>query len=163
MNYQDCNHIGPEQNYAVKGRSIQDNLHLVREILEGLEDDTEATLINLDQSKAFDRMDHRFLATILETTRFKPEFRKWIRMMYHNPQVVVQVNRKRSSSRSDRVAPYLLFSMSLLWSPCSIGLGMRKLVRPCKESPLPAVLGQRSLRTPMISLSLCHVDWTYWL
>ena len=55
-----CHLIGPEQNYAVKGRSIQDNLHLVREILEGLKDDTEAMLINLDQSKAFDRVDHRF-------------------------------------------------------------------------------------------------------
>ena len=27
--------VGPEQNYAVKGRSIRDNLHLVRQILEG--------------------------------------------------------------------------------------------------------------------------------
>ena len=48
--------IGPEQNYAVKGRSIQDNLLLVREILETLKDDTEAALINLDQSKTFDRV-----------------------------------------------------------------------------------------------------------
>ena len=37
--------IGPEQNYAVKGRSI-----LVRQILEGIENDTEAELINFDQS-----------------------------------------------------------------------------------------------------------------
>ena len=57
--------IGPEQNYAVKGRSIQDNLHLVRQILEGTEDDTETALINLDQSKAFNRVDHWFLATVL--------------------------------------------------------------------------------------------------
>ena len=68
--------IGPDQNYAVKGRSVQDNLHLVREILEGIKDDTEATLINLDQSKAFDWVDHRFLATVFETTGFKPEFCK---------------------------------------------------------------------------------------
>ena len=54
------NLIGPEQNYAVKGRSIRDNLHLVRQILERIKDDTKAALINLDQSKAFDRMDHRF-------------------------------------------------------------------------------------------------------
>ena len=59
--------IGPEQNYTVKGRSIQGNLHLVCEILKGLEDGTEAALINLDQSEAFDRVDHRFLATVLET------------------------------------------------------------------------------------------------
>ena len=64
--------IGLEQNYAMKGRSIQDHLHLVREILERLEDDTEAALINLNQSKAFDRVDHRFLAT----AGFEPKFRK---------------------------------------------------------------------------------------
>ena len=90
--------VGPEQNYAVKGRSIRDNLHLVRQILQGIKDDTEAALINLDQSKAFDRVDHRFLAAVLETAGFKPEFRKWISILYHNPQAVVQVNRRRSGA-----------------------------------------------------------------
>ena len=66
--------IGPEPTYAVKGRSIQDNLHLIREVLEGIEDDTGAALISLHQSKAFDRVDHRFLATVLETAGFEPEF-----------------------------------------------------------------------------------------
>ena len=88
--------ISLEQTFAVKGRSIQDNLHLIREVLEGIKDDTESALISLDQSKAFDRVDHRFLASVLETARFKPEFRRWISMMYHNPQAVVQVNRRRS-------------------------------------------------------------------
>ena len=81
--------IRPEQNYAVKARSIQDNLHPVREVLEGLKDDTKTTQINLDQSKAFDCVGHRFLATVLETTEFKSEFHKWISMLYHNSQVVV--------------------------------------------------------------------------
>ena len=90
------NLIGPEQTFAVKGKSIQDNLHLIREVLEGIEDDTEGALISLDQSKAFDRVDHRFLATVLETSGFKPEFCRWISMMYHNPQAVVQVNGRRS-------------------------------------------------------------------
>ena len=90
--------IGPEQTFAVKGRSIQDNLHLIREVLKGIEDDTEAALISLDQSKAFDTVDHRFLATVLETAGFKPEFRRWISMMYHNHQAVVQVNGRRSGT-----------------------------------------------------------------
>ena len=34
--------IGPEQTYAMKGRSIQDNLHLIREILERCKDGTVA-------------------------------------------------------------------------------------------------------------------------
>ena len=82
--------IGPEQNYAVKGRSIQDNSHLVREILEEIKDDDPAAVINLDQSKAFDRVDHQFLATVLENAGFEPEFRKYISILYHNPQAVVR-------------------------------------------------------------------------
>ena len=84
--------IGLEQRYAVKGRSIQDNLHLIREVLEGIEDSMEAALISLDQSKAFDSVDHRFLVTVLKTAGFQPELCRWISMMYHNPQAVVQVN-----------------------------------------------------------------------
>ena len=87
--------INPEQNYAVKGRSIQDSLHLVCQVLEGIENDTEAALINLDQSKAFERVDHRFLAVVLETALFEPKFRKWISMLYHNPQAAVQGNGRR--------------------------------------------------------------------
>ena len=79
--------IGLEQNYTVKGRSIQENLHLVREVLEGLKDGTKAALINLDQYKAFNRVDHRFLVTVLETARFKPESCKWTSIIYCNPQV----------------------------------------------------------------------------
>ena len=90
--------IGPEQNYAVKGRSIRVNLHLVRQIQERIKDDSKAVWVNLDQSKAFDRVDHRFLAAVLETAGFEPEFRKWISMQYHNPQAVVQVNGRCSGA-----------------------------------------------------------------
>ena len=74
--------ISPEQIFAVKGRSIQDNLHFIRKVLEGIKDDREATQISLDQSKAFNWVDHRFTATVLETARFEPQFRRWISMMY---------------------------------------------------------------------------------
>ena len=86
--------IGTEQNYSVKGKSIQNNLHFVRQILEGLEDYAEVTLINLDQSKAFDRVDHRFLAVVFETAGFEPEFRKWITMLYRSPTAVEHGNWK---------------------------------------------------------------------
>ena len=90
--------IEPDQSYAVKGRSIQDNLHLIRSIIEGTEDDAEAALISLDQSKAFDRVDHRFLGSVLEAAGFNPDFRKWIFVLYDRPTVAVQVNGKLSES-----------------------------------------------------------------
>ena len=132
--------IGPEQTFAVKGRSIQDNLHLIREVLEGIKDDTESALISLDQSKAFDRVDHRFLASVLETAGFEPEFRRWISMMYHNPQAVVQVNGRRSRviaiERSVRQGcPTVSSSLCpSRWSPSCAGLGMRGQVRHCAVS-----------------------------
>ena len=120
--------IVPEQNYAVKERSIQNNLHLVREIIEWLEDDAEASLINLDQSRPN-----------LETAGFETGFRKWISMMYHNPQVVVQVNGKCSKAFTIKQSvrqgyPCPLFSISSLWSPRSLGLRMRVLIQSCVES-----------------------------
>ena len=132
--------IRPEQNYAVKGRSIQDNLYLVKEVLQAIRDGTEAALINLDQSKALDRVDHRFLATVLETAGFELEFRKWISRIY-------QVNGKCSGAfaieRSVRPGgPRLLFSMFSLWSPCSVGLRMRRQIRPGKTSFLLPSFGK---------------------
>ena len=132
----------------MKERSIQDNLHLIREVLEGIEDGPEAALVRLDQSKAFDRVDHRYLASVLETAGFQPEFRSWISMMYYNPRAVVPVNGRHSRAfaieRSVRQgsAPCLLFSMSSLWSPCSVGLRMRLLL---------TLLQQGFPRLPMIS------------
>ena len=156
--------IGPEQTFAVKGRSIQDNLHLIGEVLEGREDGTEAALIGLEQSKAFDRVDHRFLATVLETAGFKLEFRRWISMMYHNPQAVLQVNGRRSRvfaiERSVRQGyPCLLFYISSLWSPCSLGLGIGRQIRLRAVSLLLALLRQGYPRSLMISQCLYPAAW----
>ena len=51
-------------------------MHSIRTILEGAKDDIKATPINLDPSKAFDNVKHRFLAGVLETANFEPEFRR---------------------------------------------------------------------------------------
>ena len=154
--------IGPEHTFAVKGRSIQDNLHLIHEVVEGIEDDTEASLISLDQSKAFDRVDHRFLETVLETAGFKQQFRRWISMMYLRQWCRWTEGVRGyswSSVRSGRAALCLLFSMSSRWSPSSAGLGMRGQVRPCAVSLLLAVLRQEFLRSLMTSLSLYPAAW----
>lgn len=55
----------PDQTCAVKGQIIQSNLHLIRTMIEGVKDDDKAALINLDLSKAFDRVDHRYLDVVL--------------------------------------------------------------------------------------------------
>ena len=42
------NLISPEKTFAVKGRSIKDNLYLICEVLERIKYGTEAALISLD-------------------------------------------------------------------------------------------------------------------
>ena len=86
--------ICPEQTCAVKGRTIQDSLHLVRTIIEKVDGNT--TLINLDQSKAFDRVDNAFLEAVLSAAGFELHFRTWIRLLYASPGVMVEVNGVRS-------------------------------------------------------------------
>ena len=86
--------ICPEETCAVKGRTIQDSLHLVRTIVEKV--DGNVALINLDQSKAFDRVDHAFLEAVLSAAGFRVDFRTWIRLLYAPPGVMVEVNGVRS-------------------------------------------------------------------
>ena len=130
--------IGPEQTYVAKGRSIQDNLHLIRKVLEVIEDGAEAALISLDQSKAFDRVDHRFLATVLETAGFQTEFHRWISMMYYNPQAVVQVNGRRSEA----FAIERLIRQTCPLSPLLYVLSLELLLRGLREKETnPALRG----------------------
>ena len=51
-----------------------------------------AALINLDQSKVFDRVDHGFLEAALFAAGFGEHFRTWIRLLYTSPGVMVEVN-----------------------------------------------------------------------
>ena len=86
--------ICSEQTCAVKGRTIQDSLHLVRTIVEKV--NGNAALINLDQSKAFDRVDHAFLEAVLSAAGFGLHFCTWICLLYASPGIMVEVNGVRS-------------------------------------------------------------------
>ena len=49
-------------------------------------------LVNLDQSKAFDRVDDRYLAAVLRAAGFGPVFRGWIATIYSGICSVVKLN-----------------------------------------------------------------------
>ncbi|CAM4546103.1 unnamed protein product, partial [Lepidochelys olivacea] len=66
--------IHPDQTYTVPGRSIFDNLFLVRDLLElGRRDGLSFALLSLDQEKAFDRVDHGYLLSTLQAFGFGPQ------------------------------------------------------------------------------------------
>ncbi|CAM2105910.1 unnamed protein product [Caretta caretta] len=67
--------IHPDQSYTVPGRSIFDNLFLVRDLLElGRRDGLSFSLLSLDQEKAFDRVDHGYLLSTLQAFGFGSQF-----------------------------------------------------------------------------------------
>ena len=101
------NLICPEPSCALKVWTIQDSLHKVCTIVEKV--NRKDTLIILDQSKAFDRVDHGFLETVLSAAGFRPHFRSWICLLYVSPGVMVEENGVRS-----RIPYFDLFNSSKL-------------------------------------------------
>lgn len=84
--------IGLDQSYCVPGRSILDNLFLIRDLfdLSGMYD-FNIGVISIDQEKAFDRVDHYFLFAALRAFGLGEHFLHWIALLYNNVGCVVKV------------------------------------------------------------------------
>lgn len=78
--------VGKTQAYAIPDKTIQDNLHLLRYTLQRLNsnDDKGGAVVNLDQSKVFDRFDHRYLVSALAQFCLGFDFLRWIIQLYSN-------------------------------------------------------------------------------
>ena len=88
-----------DQTCAVKGRSIFDNIHLLRNIVDYIEQkDLSACFISLDQEKAFDRASWSYLYDTLKSFGFDDDFLKWIKLLYTNISSSVIVNNIISES-----------------------------------------------------------------
>ena len=85
--------VHEDQTCAVKGRSIFDNVHLLRNVIDYVEQkDLPCIFLNLDQEKAFDRVSYEFLFKCLETYGFGENFIRWIKILYSDIQSSVLVN-----------------------------------------------------------------------
>jgi exonuclease III len=85
--------IHPNQTSGIKGRSIVDNLHLLRNIFDYVsQKDIPCAWINLDFLKAFDRCSHRYLFEAISGYGFNESFQKWVRILYNNVSSSVIVN-----------------------------------------------------------------------
>ena len=90
--------IGSDQTCGVRGRTISENLFLIRDLLDYVErEDLPLALLSLDQEKAFDRVDWGFLLRILRTFNFGPEFLRWVNLFYTNIESAVVINGWTSS------------------------------------------------------------------
>ena len=69
--------IHRDQTYCVPGRSMVDNVYLIRDVLEVCSSlGINTALISLYQEKAFDRVEHSFLWKIMEGFGFGTGFAK---------------------------------------------------------------------------------------
>ncbi|CAM2113287.1 unnamed protein product [Caretta caretta] len=85
--------IYPDQTYTVLDRSIFDNLFLVWDLLElGGSDGLSFALLSLDQKKAFDRVDHRYLLSTLQAFGFGPQFVGFLWVLYISAECLVKLN-----------------------------------------------------------------------
>ncbi|CAM2120309.1 unnamed protein product [Caretta caretta] len=85
--------VHPEQTYTVPDHTIFDNLYLVRDLLElGCRDALLFALPYLDQEKAFNRMDHRYLLSILQAFGFGPQFVGFLQVLYTDEECLFRIN-----------------------------------------------------------------------
>lgn len=91
--------IGKDQTCGIMGRRIFDNVFRLRDLcFHAMERQGNLILINLDQEKAFDRVDRFFLDRILQKMNFGPSFRQWLQTIYHLPVATVINNGHESGT-----------------------------------------------------------------
>ena len=91
--------IGIDQTCSVKGRSIFDNLHLIRNVMDYIDQkNLGASFICLDQEKAFDRVSRSYMLDTLTAFGFNENFLKWIKLLYNDISSSVIVNNHISES-----------------------------------------------------------------
>ena len=87
------NIISPDQTCSVPGRSIIDNIHLLRNVIDFADSKKiPAALLSLDQEKAFDRVSHEYMFAVLKAYGFGDSFIGWIKLLYNNVSSTVLVN-----------------------------------------------------------------------
>lgn len=85
--------ISLDQSACIVGRDISDTISSIRDIIELTESEKlEGYLIKIDQQKAFDRVDHKFLMKCLDKYGFGDKFKKWIRIFYTDIYSTVKCN-----------------------------------------------------------------------
>ena len=75
--------LSEDQTCGVPGRSIYENLFLLRDTLDYIDHkQLSAALISSDQEKAFHHVNYSFLQHVLTRFNFGPSFRQWVNIVY---------------------------------------------------------------------------------
>ena len=91
--------IGIDQTCSVKGRSIFDNLHLIRNVMDYVDQkNLTSSFICLDQEKAFDTVSRSYMFDTLRAFGFNDNFLRWIKLLYNDVSSSVIINNYISDS-----------------------------------------------------------------
>lgn len=84
--------VHKDQSYCVKNRSIMDNLHLIRDVVDfAYCKDVNMGLLSLDQEKAFDTVYHGFLFDTLNAFGFEEKFISRIKLLYAEATCMIKM------------------------------------------------------------------------
>ena len=90
--------VQPDQSYGVPERTIYDNINLIRDSLTFCNtQNSPLALLNLDQKKAFDNVDHDYLFRTMRAMGFGRSFISYVQTMYSGTQSMVKVGNSLTS------------------------------------------------------------------
>lgn len=85
--------VSIDQTCCVPGRSIFDNCRLLQDVVDYCNlTGQAAALVSIDQEKAFDRVNWKYLDQVLETINVGPVFRQWTQLLYTDITSQIIVN-----------------------------------------------------------------------
>lgn len=112
-----CHRRFGTQTSAISRLCIQDNIHLTsyNTVKVVKRTDTDASLINIQQSKSFARVDHLYQRTVLKTAGFRNGWVSWIVGVYSDILVVTEDHISTLFRRNFCLRPVNNFLKSLAW------------------------------------------------
>lgn len=116
--------VGDHQTYGFKGRSITSNVHTLRILSETAETTgLSAAVLQIDLSKAFDRVSHAFLFNMLEACGVGKRIAKYIKLCYKDISTRLLVNgsvteKNLSSGLGQARLPPLAYTVLAIFGAC---------------------------------------------